>query len=344
LLTPVLLAGCCCHSPGSHEKRKGDEIVVAGQFFHTGTPVVLWMDPGGYDAYRVERRFVPFDQSDFETSRPHLDAPRKPNRYDIRDHDLTPEELERVRGGGWDLPTLQSNVDQFVLHFDVAGISRTCFKVLQDTRDLSVHFMLDLDGTIYQTLDVKERARHATIANNRSVGIEIANMGSYGLTNKNPLADWYKKDATGRTVITIPTRAGSNPERTAHFVGRPVRRELITGEVQGRLLRQYDFTRQQYLALAKLTATLCTIFPRITCDYPREADGKLVTHTLPVEQWQNYHGVLGHYHVQDNKVDPGPALQWDYVIGQARRLMGMPPQHSVDGTKATWWPKLKVDN
>jgi N-acetylmuramoyl-L-alanine amidase len=344
LLAPVLLAGCCCHSPGSHEKRKGDEIVVAGQFFHTGTPVVLWMDPGGYDAYRVERRFVPYDQSDFETSRPFLDKPQKPNRYDLRGHDLTPEQLERVRGGGWDLPTLQSNVDQFVLHFDVAGISRTCFKVLQDTRDLSVHFMLDLDGTIYQTLDVKERARHATIANNRSVGIEIANMGSYGVTNKNPLAEWYKKDAAGRTIITIPARAGPSPERTPHFAGRPVRRELITGEVQGRQLSQYDFTRQQYKALAKLTAALCTVLPRITCDYPREPDGKLMTHKLPAAQWRDYHGVLGHYHVQDNKVDPGPALQWDYVIGQARRLMGMPPQRTVDGKKATWWAKLKVDN
>jgi N-acetylmuramoyl-L-alanine amidase len=344
LLAPVLLAGCAAHSPGSHEKRKGDEIVVAGQFFHTGTPVVLWMDPGGYDAYRVQRRFVPYDEADYETSRPHLDAPRTPNRYDLRDRNLTPEELERVRGGGWDLPTLQSNVDQFVLHFDVAGLSRTCFKVLQDTRDLSVHFMLDLDGTIYQTLDLKERARHATISNTRSVGIEIANMGSYDATEKSPLADWYKREADGRTIITIPERAGPSPERTPHFVGRPARRELIMGEVQSRELSQYDFTPQQYRALAKLTAALCTIFPRITCDYPREADGKLMTHKVPAELFKDYHGVLGHYHIQNNKVDPGPALQWDYVIGEARRLMKMRPQLTVDGKTVAFRPKLKVDN
>ena len=36
--------------------RKGDEIVICGQYFHTGAPVVLWTDPGGYDAYRTERR------------------------------------------------------------------------------------------------------------------------------------------------------------------------------------------------------------------------------------------------------------------------------------------------
>jgi hypothetical protein len=35
---------------------------------------------------------------------------------------------------------------------------------------------------------------------------------------------------------------------------------------------------------------------------------------------QSYHGVLGHYHVQTNKTDPGPAMQWDRVIDGARRL------------------------
>ena len=50
---PAAFAGV----PGQHEGREGDEIIVAGQFFHSGTKVVLWLDPGGYDAYRVERRF-----------------------------------------------------------------------------------------------------------------------------------------------------------------------------------------------------------------------------------------------------------------------------------------------
>src|SRR5512138_3608278 len=47
---------------GQRLQRRGDEIVVCGQFFHTGAPVVLWMDPGGYDAYRVEPRFAAASQ------------------------------------------------------------------------------------------------------------------------------------------------------------------------------------------------------------------------------------------------------------------------------------------
>jgi len=177
----LLLAACPAvfgGLPGAHEPREGDEIIVAGQFFHTGTKVVLWMDAGGYDAYRVERRFSPIAQADWDDTRLHIDPPRTPNRYGMRADKLNDAELERIRGGGWDLPLLQATVDQFVLHFDVEGLSRACFETLQDKRDLSVHFMLDLDGTIYQTMDLKERARHATSSNNRSIGVEIANKGA----------------------------------------------------------------------------------------------------------------------------------------------------------------------
>ena len=77
----------------------------------------------------------------------------------------------------------------------------------------------------------------------------------------------------------------------------------------------------QYEALTKLTATLCQVLPRIKCDYPKDADGKLITKKLPDEDYQNYHGVLGHYHVQTNKVDPGPAFQWEKLVKGARALM-----------------------
>ena len=46
--------------------------------------------------------------------------------------------------------------------------------------------------------------------------------------------------------------------------------------IQGQMLRQYDFTDEQYESLVRLTATLCTLFPRIRCDYPRDAAGALI--------------------------------------------------------------------
>jgi N-acetylmuramoyl-L-alanine amidase len=64
------------------------------------------------------------------------------------------------------------------------------------------------------------------------------------------------------------------------------------------------------------------VFPKIKCDYPRDADGKLIPRKLADDELEKYQGVLGHYHIQTNKVDPGPALDWDALIGQARALMG----------------------
>ena len=331
----LVITGCASKKgikPGTRLERTGDEIVVAGQLFHTGAPVVLWTDPGGYDAYRTERRFAPYEESSYRaTTRAAATRPKQigidsPNRYGLRESALTEEQRELVRGGGWPLELLQDKVDQFVIHYDVAGTSQRCFYVLHDSRNLSVQFMLDIDGTIYQTMDAKERAWHAGTANSRSVGIEIANMGAYASGEADPFKQWYGKDDKGRTRITVPERLKGGGVRTPNFVGYPIRDELIVGEVQGRMRRQYDLTKQQYDSLIKLTAALCTVLPKIDADYPRDEQGRLINKVLTEDQYDNYSGVLGHYHVTSNKSDPGPAFQWDYVIDNARKLMGKPPK------------------
>jgi N-acetylmuramoyl-L-alanine amidase len=306
--------------PGQPLSRQGDEIIVCGQLFHTGAPVILWTDPGGYDAYRVERRFAPYDQS-FWVPTTQATTITNPARYNLRESVLSPKEIEKVRGGGWDLPLLQDKVDQFVLHYDVCGLSRICFQTLHDSRGLSVHFMLDIDGTIYQTLDLKERAWHATISNSRSIGIEIANLGAYTANESDPFKQWYARDSKGKTHITIPDRFGDGGIRTLNFTPRPVRQKLIWGEVQNHNRRQWDFTPEQYDSLIKLTATLCTVFPKIKCDYPKDDKGKLITRKLPDDQLEKYQGILGHYHIQQDKADPGPAMNWDLLVHSARKLI-----------------------
>ncbi len=320
-LLVLLLAGCTSTRPGAPLRRAGDEIIAAGQLFHTGTRVVTWLDPRGYDAYRSERRFAAFDQSSWETSKVAVAALKTPNRYGLRKDGLTDAQIEQVRGGGWELALLRDKVDQFVLHFDASGTSRQCFKVLHDHRCLSVHFMLDLDGTIYQTLDLKERAWHATTSNTRSIGIEIANIGAFAPGRQAMLEEWYQRDDTGWPRVVVPTRFGESGILTPNFIARPARKEIVLGPVQGRQLQQYDFTPEQYAALVKLTAALCKVFPKIRCDYPKDAAGKLITSKLPDDQLNTYQGILGHYHVQSNKVDPGPAFEWERIIGEARKLV-----------------------
>jgi N-acetyl-anhydromuramyl-L-alanine amidase AmpD len=316
----TLLATGCAHTnyglPGAPLERLGDEIMIAGQLFHTGAPVVLWTDPGGYDAYRAHRHF---DPDEWMPTKPVSDDPV---RYGTYRRNLPEDVTERVRGDGWDLDTLATVVDQFVYHYDVCGTSRRCFKVLQDMRGLSVHFMLDVDGTIYQTLDAKERAWHAGTANDRSVGIEIANIGAYSPDDTNGTLDkWYGVDEDGRTINTIPESIGPTGIRTPDFVPYPSRREPVCGELQGQEVCQYDLTDEQYDSLIKLTATLCTALPGIRVDYPRDADGKLIPSVLSAEELAEFSGLLGHWHVSQNKIDPGPAFDWDRVVYGVERLM-----------------------
>lgn len=304
----VLFAGCAT-APAPRPAALpppdvGEEIIVAGQRFSTGTRVVTWLEPDGYNAYR--------------------DAPS----FELRNlAALDPADAARVKTNGWDLPALQKVVDQFVLHYDVEGLSRSCFTVLRRAK-LSVHFLLDVDGTIYQTLDLQERAAHATVANSRSIGIEIANVGAYPPGDTARLAAWYRRAAGGATTLVVPPEVKDPGIRTPGFVGRPARPAPVRGVVQGKDLLQYDFTPEQYAALAKLTAALCRVFPRIACEAPRDPNGRVRMNRMPEAEFAKYRGIIGHFHIQENKVDPGPAFQWERFLADTRT-------HSV--SRVTEW-------
>ncbi|MCB9857741.1 MAG: N-acetylmuramoyl-L-alanine amidase [Phycisphaerales bacterium] len=308
----TLAGGCVGPRPGDRIKRCGDEIVVCGQFFHTGVPVVLWLDPKGYDAYRIENRF----ESGGRDSIP-VRKGATPNRYDSVRRHLSEADAAIVRADGWSLSMLQQYVDLFVLHYDVCGTSRRCFHVLHDRRGLSVHFMLDLDGTIYQTLDLKERAWHAGPANDRSVGVEIANMGAY--EDPAELDAWYQRDSAGRVVLIPPLTFGATGLRTAEFVAMPARAELVRGRIHDRMLNQYDLTDAQYASLTRLTATLCRVLPRIRPVAPRNVDGEIRSTVLSASELADFSGILGHYHLSESKVDPGPAFDWPRLLDGVRR-------------------------
>lgn len=291
--------------------RQGEEIVVAGRFFPTGTRVITWLDDGGFNAHAP-----PADTATTAGSTPDNFGRRNPPGGPPTPGETAPH----------DLADLRELVDQFVIHYDSEGLSRRCFEVLQKRR-LSAHFLLDLDGTVYQTLDLRERAYHATIANSRSIGIEIANIGALGPDERAKFAEWYQRDPGGALHVAPPERLGGPGIRTVDFIARPVRSDRITGEINGRKLEQYDFTPEQYAALIRLTAALHHVFPRLTLDCPRDAQGRIVAGKLSPTEFEHFRGLIGHFHIQANKVDPGPAFQWDRVIDGARALHAIP----VDG-------------
>lgn len=318
LFALLLLTGCATRPGDRAPARVGDEIVVAGRFFHTGTPVVLWMDAGGYDAYRVQRRFAPRGEHGWDASRDQLDSP---NRFGTRfEKTMSDAEFDKHRHGRWTLDELRQRIDLFVLHYDACGTSRRCFEILHDHRCLSVHFMIDVDGTVYQTLDLKERAWHASDANDRSIGVEIANIGAYPPSKADAvLSKWYEPTPNGARLLLSKNETAAL--RTPGFVGYASRPGPVAGTIHGRELTMYDLTPQQYAALAKLSAALSRIFPNLPLSYPKDDAGRVLTRVLTTRELAEHRGLVGHYHLTERKIDPGPALRWDKVVGEARRSL-----------------------
>ncbi len=305
-LAPVFLlalSSAACRSVEALEPvpmiESGQSIRVCGQLVPIGVPVILWDDPDGFDAYAANGDDA---ELSYQPGRLSRDGQR---RVLVAADTQDPSDLGQV-------------VDQFILHYDVAGSSERCFRILQK-RGLSVHFLLDIDGTLYQTLDLREQAWHATKSNPRSIGIEIAQLGARSAKTIAELDDWYAQDARG-THLTAPNWAKGEGPLAQGFVGRPAREGLIEGRIHGERLLQYDFTPEQYQTLAHLTAGLCLTFPRMAPDTAREENGQVATRKLTDEEFAAFGGVLGHFHVQRNKVDPGPAFQWDVFLEQVRRL------------------------
>lgn len=311
----ALLAACVSvRPPAPAPAAVGDEIVICGRRFPTGAPVVLWTDPGGYDATRTDLRRSP--------PPPDLD-PLTGLRYTPGRTTRGEEQRVLVPPGSSDLEALAEVVDLFVVHYDVCAVSRRCFEVLHDIRGLSVQFLLDVDGTIYQTLDARETAWHAAQANPRSIGVEIAHPGARPLARAGELDGWYARDPLGPRLV-LPASWGDGGVRTPGFVARPARPELVRGTVHGAEYVQHDFTAEQYDSLAKLIAAVCRALPRVNPDAPRDAAGRVRTDALSDAELAAYSGILGHQHVTTRKQDPGPAFDWERVLRAVRARLGAP--------------------
>ena len=221
------IAGAPTVDASESEPNVSQDIVVCGERYSIGAPVVLWSDPGGYDAYSTDRHFdsEPAPKGGPEPGSLRFD-PGRVARDGSRRQLVDPDSL--------DLAALGAVVDQFVLHYDVCGSSRQCFKILHDHRGLSVHFMLDIDGTLYQTVDLREQCWHATKANTRSIGIEIAHIGGRPKAALNQLKPWYVWDEIG-VRIQLPAWMGDGGVRTQGFIGRPRRGERLEGTHSRRL-------------------------------------------------------------------------------------------------------------
>jgi len=165
------------------------------------------------------------------------------------------------------------DVRYFVCHWDVCLSSASCQKVL-DKRGLSVYFLIDNDGTIYQTCDLQHVAFHAGSRryNNESVGVEISNA-YYPKYQKT-----YMKRGFGERPIV--RGAEVHGTRLDPFMGfYPTQIGALTALFQA-LHTAFDLPYRCPMAGSRMSTTLTSLVP----------EGK-------------FRGFLHHYHISRNKID-----------------------------------------
>jgi hypothetical protein len=165
----------------------------------------------------------------------------------------------------------------FVNHWDVCLSSESCAKVL-NKRGISVHFLIDNDGTIFQTLDTQHKAWHAGIprfegGNSKGIGVEISNA------YYPKYQDWYIKNGFGE---------------------RPLQEH---GIVHGQTLKPFmDFYPIQIEALKALWKAV-HLGIGIPLEYPSNVNADMETSVHTECERGTFHGFCNHYNFINSKID-----------------------------------------
>ena len=161
----------------------------------------------------------------------------------------------------------------FMAHWDVCLSSRSCYKILIK-RKLSVHFLIDNDGTIYQIMDTNHIAWHAgnRKVNNASIGVEISNAYYPKYQNM------YVKNGFGERPLWNNSRV-HNRTLEPH-------------------LGFYPIQEQAFLALAKCLNKVYGI----PMNAPMK-NNQLVKTIYKDARSAKYKGVVNHYHITERKID-----------------------------------------
>lgn len=285
-------------------------LVACGQKVDIGVPVVLWNQKGGYVCPNKRGRGACTQHDPVLNDRPT----RPDSQYMIFDPALAYAELKK-------------GVYQLILHHDVCYSSYHCHEILQKDPVKGSHFYLDLDGTIYQTCDLYWKTNTAPaddrIGNERSVHVEIANLAGEALKSDSVLykvdRDQYRR-RNGRWQLVLPEKY-QKKIRTPGFKPYAARaygeRGYFSGKVNGKVVRMWDFTEEQYHSLIRLSIGIHQLLPQIRLCVPYDNKSRRVP-LGKIDHFAAFAGILGHAHVQfgtndgvTQKYDPGPAFQWN---------------------------------
>ena len=244
------------------------KIIVANTEFEIDAKVVRWFEGPLLNAHIDACTGPGAERCNGPTPFGDKAKNRAPNRFRAR------PALRKYGRKAQDIPlkAAQSVITQFVLHHDGCPNAKTTFTVLHNERGLSCHFLLDNDGTLYQTLDLAFMAFHAAGFNAKSIGIEMCNRGD--------AKKW-------------PT----------YYSKKGVQRETTTVRIHGHIYKCFRFTPAQHETMRALAKGLQRALPNVPLEYPQDSPGH--QSWTVIDNAQRFAGYLGHYHTTKRKWDPG---------------------------------------
>ncbi len=253
-------------------RKPSGNLIIAGQVFKIDAPVINFREPPFWDATR--EYCLPTETDPNPACKAGVPYCKLPTPYTKR---YSTRPMLRRYGMNPPLDAVKSVIKQFVVHHDGCSSADMCFSVLQNERGLSCHFLIDNDGTIYQTIDLSLMAYHAAEWNVSSIGVEFCNRGD---AKKEP--NYYSSG-----------RAGP-------------RRDVKPCKINGHTILAFDYTPAQYEAFIKLARALQRLLPNLPAEFPQSGAGVQSWDTMPMSASFSFSGYIGHYHLTNQKWDPGP--------------------------------------
>ncbi len=254
-------------------RKPSGNLIIAGQTFKIDAPVINFREPPFWDATRES--CIPTLTDPSPVCKPGgVPYGKLPRPYTKRY--MTRPMLRRY-GMNPPLDAVKAVIKQFVIHHDGCSSADMCFQVLQNERGLSCHFLVDNDGTIYQTIDLALAAYHAAEWNSASIGVEFCNRGD---AKKEP--NYYSGGKRGPVRNVKPCR------------------------INGHTILAFDYTPVQYDSFTKLARALQRLLPNLPAEFPQSSAGVQSWETMPTGASFAFSGYIGHYHLTNQKWDPGP--------------------------------------
>lgn len=200
-----------------------------------------------------------------------------------------------------DFAGLKDAVDKIVLHTDVCRTGAQCFQVLAE-QGLSSHFIIDWDGTIYQTCDPMYTCLHAGEVNKLSVGFDLNNV------LPNLAAKGYSSVTYAGEMATVPGVTGIDDPQSPFYRPRGTKRKVIN-RIE---CMSYGYCDAQYSALLAVLKALLKVMPNIKPYPPMDESGQVVLGVI--DDFLGFAGIMAHWHISATRWDPGPEFDWDRMV------------------------------